>query len=78
MPRDSRSIRSSPSRRCAEFDVIGFSLQYEVSYVNVLTMLDLGGVALHATDRTLAAPLVLGGGPCARTPNRSLPFVTSS
>lgn len=47
------------------FDVIGFSLQYELSYSNVLTMLDLGGVPLRSADRGNDAPLVLAGGPCA-------------
>ena len=35
------------------FDLVGFSLQYEICYTNVLTMLDLGGIPLHAKDRTL-------------------------
>src|SRR5262245_62501085 len=47
----------------SEFDVVGFSLQYEMTYTNVLTMLDLGGVPLHARERTLAHPLVIAGGP---------------
>ena len=50
-----------------EFDLIGFSLQYEVCYTNVLTMLDLGGIPLHAKDRTLDHPLVIAGGPGRRT-----------
>src|SRR5436189_1481395 len=40
-----------------EFDLVGFSLQYEVCYTNVLTMLDLGGIALHSKARTLEHPL---------------------
>ena len=51
-----------------DFDVIGISLQYELSYTNALTMLDLGGVPLRAADRANDAPLVLGGGPCATHP----------
>jgi radical SAM family uncharacterized protein len=47
----------------AEFDVVGFSLQYEMTYTNVLTMLDLGGIPLHTADRTLESPLVIAGGP---------------
>jgi radical SAM family uncharacterized protein/radical SAM-linked protein len=47
------------------FDVIGVSLQYELTYTNVLTMLELGGVPLHAVDRAPDAPLVLIGGPVA-------------
>ncbi len=51
-----------------DFDVIGISLQYELSYTNALTMLDLGGVALRSADRANDAPLVLAGGPCATHP----------
>ena len=52
----------------SEFDVIGLSLQYEISSPNVLTMIDLGGVPLKAADRTMADPLVLAGGPCCQNP----------
>ncbi len=52
----------------SEFDVIGLSLQYEISSPNVLTMIDLGGIPLEAADRTMADPLVLGGGPCCQNP----------
>ena len=46
-----------------DFDVVGFSLQYEMTYTNVLTMLDLGGIPLHTRERTLNSPLVIAGGP---------------
>jgi radical SAM family uncharacterized protein/radical SAM-linked protein len=46
-----------------DFDVVGFSLQYEMTYTNVLTMLNLGGIPLRTTDRTLDSPLVIAGGP---------------
>jgi radical SAM family uncharacterized protein len=58
-----------------EFDVVGFSLQYEVCYTNLLTMLDLGGIPLHARERTLADPLVIAGGPGAQNPELLAPFV---
>src|SRR5262245_55787819 len=58
-----------------EFDVIGFSLQYEVCYTNVLTMLDLGGIPMHAKDRTLSDPLIVCGGPGAQNPEVLAPFV---
>lgn len=48
-----------------EFDVFGFSLQYEMIYSNVLNMLDLAGLPLLAAERTEAHPLIIGGGPCA-------------
>jgi radical SAM family uncharacterized protein len=51
-----------------EFDLVGFSLQYEVCYTNILTMLDLGGIPLHSKDRTLDHPLVIAGGPGAQNP----------
>ncbi|HLG14987.1 MAG TPA: TIGR03960 family B12-binding radical SAM protein [Blastocatellia bacterium] len=46
-----------------EFDIVGFSLQYELTYTNVLTMLDLGGIPLRTSERTLDDPLVIAGGP---------------
>lgn len=48
-----------------DFDLIGFTLQYELSFSNVLNMLDLAGVPLYSKDRTELAPLVVAGGPCA-------------
>jgi len=59
----------------SEFDLVGFSLQYEVCYTNLLTMLDLGGIPLHARDRTMAHPLVIAGGPGAQNPELLAPFV---
>jgi len=47
----------------SHFDVVGFSLQYELTYTNMLTMLDLGGIPLHTRDRSLDDPLVIAGGP---------------
>ena len=58
-----------------EFDIIGFSLQYELSYTNVLAMLDLAGVPLRASQRTEAHPLVIAGGPCAMAPEPLAEFV---
>jgi radical SAM family uncharacterized protein/radical SAM-linked protein len=61
-------------RPLAEMDVVGISLQYELTYTNVLTLLELGGIPLHAADRTDAHPLVLGGGPTASHPEPVAPF----
>src|SRR5580765_236919 len=58
-----------------DFDLVGFSLQYEVCYTNLLTMLDLGGIPLHSKDRTLDHPLVIAGGPGAQNPELLAPFV---
>lgn len=52
-------------RPLVDFDVVGVSLQYELSYTNVLTLLDLGGIPLFSKDRTEKHPLVVAGGPCA-------------
>lgn len=51
-----------------DFDIIGFTLQYELSYTNVLNMLDLAGVPLLSKDRTSLTPIVCCGGPCACNP----------
>lgn len=58
----------------SEFDLIGFSLQYELSYTNVLTMLDLGGVPLFREERGRGEPLVIAGGPCAFNPEPMADF----
>src|SRR5205085_1983939 len=50
------------------FDVLGFTLQFELCYTTVLAMLELGGVPLFTRDRGRHDPLVLGGGPCAYNP----------
>ncbi|HVF90302.1 MAG TPA: TIGR03960 family B12-binding radical SAM protein [Blastocatellia bacterium] len=47
----------------SEFDIVGFSLQYELTYTNMLTMLDLGRIPLHTRERSLDDPLVIAGGP---------------
>jgi radical SAM family uncharacterized protein len=49
----------------AEFDIIGFTLQYELSYTNILNMLDLAGIPLKSCDRHSLSQLVVAGGPCA-------------
>ena len=48
----------------ADFDIIGFTLQYEMCYTNILQILDLSGIPFHACERTEEDPLVIGGGPC--------------
>ena len=61
-----------------EFDVIGFSLQYELSYTTVLNMLSLGGVPLHAAERMDMKghmPLIVAGGPCTVNPAPMSPFI---
>ena len=62
-------------RPLCEFDVVGISLQYELTYTNVLAILDLGGIPLRAADRDDDAPLVLAGGPTATHPEPLAPFI---
>lgn len=50
------------------FDIIGFTLQYELTYTNILLMLSLGGIPLRSSERTDDDPIILGGGPCAFNP----------
>jgi radical SAM family uncharacterized protein/radical SAM-linked protein len=57
------------------FDVVGFSLQYELNFTGVLNILDLSGLALRTADRRDDAPLVLGGGPLATHPEPLAPFI---
>ncbi len=59
----------------AEFDVLGFTLQYELCGTNVLAILDLGRMPIRAEDRTAAHPLVIAGGPYASTPEPLAPFI---
>jgi radical SAM family uncharacterized protein len=56
--------------RCGirDFDILGFSLAYELCVANVLTMLDLSGIPLHAADRGAGDPIVVGGDALADTP----------
>ena len=51
-----------------ECDIVGFTLQYELSYTNILNMLDLGGVPVLAAERSEEDPLVIVGGPCVYNP----------
>ncbi len=50
------------------FDIVGFSLQYELSYTNILMMLDLGGIPLRSEERGNEHPLIIAGGPSAFNP----------
>ena len=62
-------LRGIESRRpLSAFDFVGVSLQYELSYSNIFTLLDLGGVALSAGERGAGDPWVIAGGPCAYNP----------
>lgn len=58
-----------------DFHIVGFSLQYEMSYTNILNMLDLGGVSIFTKDRKEEEPFVICGGPCATHPEPLAPFM---
>ena len=58
-----------------DFDIIGFSLQYEMSYTNVLNMLDLAKIPLRRQERTEDDPLIIAGGPLALTPEPMSDFI---
>lgn len=51
-----------------DFDFVGFTLQYELSYTNILSMLDLGGIPLKASERDDSYPIIVAGGPCTCNP----------
>jgi radical SAM family uncharacterized protein/radical SAM-linked protein len=61
-----RAIESE--RALSDFDFLGITLQYELSYSNILTILDLAPAPLYARERTAEHPFVIGGGPCAFNP----------
>ncbi|WP_291584215.1 TIGR03960 family B12-binding radical SAM protein [Clostridium sp. UBA6640] len=52
----------------SEFDFLGFTLQYEMSYTNILNMLDMAGIPLRASQRDEKSPIIMMGGPCAYNP----------
>jgi len=57
-----------------EFDFLGITIQYEMCYTNILQVLDLSGIPLHAQERGEEDPIVIGGGPCAYNPEPLAPF----
>ena len=58
-----------------ELDIVGFTLQYELSYTNVLNILDLSGIPLHSADRGEEFPVIVAGGPCAYNPEPLADFI---
>jgi len=57
------------------FDMLGITLQYEMSYTNILEILDLSGIPLHSEERTWVDPIVIAGGPCAFNPEPLYHFI---
>ncbi len=62
-------------RALRDFDLIGFTLQYELCYTNILETLDLAGIPLLSSDRGEDSPLIIAGGPCAFNPEPIASFV---
>ncbi len=58
-----------------DMDILGFTLQYELSYTNILNMLNLAGIELYAKDRHDREPLIIAGGPCAYNPEPLADFI---
>lgn len=58
-----------------EFDIIGFSIQYDLSYTNILNMMDLAGIPIWASERDERFPLIMAGGPCAFNPEAVSDFL---
>ena len=58
-----------------EFDIVGFTLQYEMSYTNILEMLHLGGIPVKSAERSETDPIVVAGGPCAFNPEPLHQFI---
>jgi radical SAM superfamily enzyme YgiQ (UPF0313 family) len=50
------------------FDILGFTLQYEMSYTNILNMINMAGITIRAAERAEDEPLIMAGGPCAYNP----------
>ena len=76
--RDLPLVSLEGQRPLHEFDVLGISLQYELTFTNVLTLLDLGGIPIQAKDRAPDATLVLVGGPTASHPEPMASFIDAA
>jgi radical SAM family uncharacterized protein/radical SAM-linked protein len=76
--RDLPLVSLETQRPLHEFDVLGISLQYELTFTNMLTLLDLGGLPLRAADRAADATLVLVGGPTASHCEPIAPFIDAA
>ena len=58
-----------------DFDAVGFTLQYELCFTNVLNMLDPAGIPIRAKDRHDLKPIIIGGGPCVCNPEPLSDFI---
>lgn len=62
-------------RLVRDFDIVGFTLQYEMTFTNILNMLDLAGLPIKSSDRNSTMPLIIAGGPCAFNPEPIADFI---
>lgn len=62
-------------RAVIDFDAVGITLQSELTYTNVLELLDISGIPLHSSNRSDTHPIILAGGPCASNPLPLAPFI---
>lgn len=70
------TLFSLESRRAVkDFDIVGFTLQYEMSYSSILEMLSLAGLPIFSKDRAQTDPIVIAGGPCAFNPEPLHAFI---
>lgn len=76
MKKEDVPLFSIESRKpVGEFDIVGFTLQYEMSYSNVIAMLNMARIPLLAKDRKRDDPIVVAGGPCAFNPEPLADFL---
>ncbi|MFW6286338.1 MAG: TIGR03960 family B12-binding radical SAM protein, partial [Candidatus Sumerlaeota bacterium] len=74
--REALALRSlETARALSDFEIIGFTLQHELCYTNVLEMLDLGGIPLQSSERASSDPIVIAGGEGAWSPEPLAPFI---
>ncbi|MBQ7475374.1 MAG: TIGR03960 family B12-binding radical SAM protein [Clostridia bacterium] len=59
----------------SEFDIVAFTMQYELCYTNVLNMMSLSGIPFRSRDRGEDGPVIIAGGPCSYNPEPMAPFV---
>ena len=73
--RENLPLFSLESRQpLSHFDIVGFTLQYEMCYTNILEMLDLSDIPVYSADRK-DGPIIMAGGPCAYNPEPLAPFI---
>ena len=61
--------------KLSDFDIIGFTIPYEMCYTNILNCLDLGGIPLRSSERKKLSPIVIAGGPCTCNPEPLADFI---